>query len=143
MGLRNIAFLILLFMPFVANSQQNEPYMIDAAKVARAMKTNPGSFYLIDVRSREERQQMNQEGLGSIPGTHGWLPVDESQAQDPKYWAEYEKKLLQITGGKKDAHIVLYCFFQVHSYPIGGMLMSRGFPNIYSLVNGIRSWYSQ
>jgi rhodanese-related sulfurtransferase len=147
MGLNKFALLILLFVPLTSSSAQTQPYIIDAETLAKGLRAQvaskgkkPATFYVIDVRSPEERQQMFNNR--SIPGTHAWMPADERLMNNPEFWDDYEKRLLEITGGNKKAHIVLYCFFQMHSLPIGMILMERGFPNIYSLDGGASAWYS-
>ncbi len=114
------------------------PYSLDAKRLARAIEEKPGTFIIVDVRTQQERAELGTP----IPGTKAWLPIDERYAQNQQYLHAYVDQFLKLTNGKKDTHIVLYCFFQMHSIPIGQLLMSAGFTNVYSLDGGVNSWHA-
>jgi len=96
---------------------------ITPAEVAREAGTDPDSLVLLDVRSQEERDYTNIEGLH--------IPLQEL----PNRVGELEEH--------RNRRIVVYCRTGHRSASVVAWLRSRGFQNVLNLQGGIRAWHRE
>lgn len=91
------------------------------AEDLRAKQAAGGSFYLFDVRAREEWDE------SKIPGARLLLDVSESE----------------LEAIPKSSEIIFHCRSGARSQRMAELFQSRGYTHISNLAGGILAWQKQ
>jgi rhodanese-related sulfurtransferase len=110
-----VLVLLLSVSALCAASYQN--IMSPAAKGLVDKKKN---VYLLDVRTPDEFRQARLKGAVLIPIN------------------EIEKRYKEIP---KNRPVVIYCAVGTRSNLVAGFLVSKGYADVYNVVDGIVGWY--
>ena len=100
-----------------------ESLTVHELKKIREEKEEEKDFYLLDVRTREEKK------FSDIGG--GLIPLQE-----------IESRYLELEG-KEDKLIIIYCHHGVRSFHACAFLKEKGFKNLVNLEGGIDAWSLQ
>lgn len=105
----------------LCEAAKREVNELSADAVEALLKTTPGSFYLIDVREKEEFSVARIAGATHL--SKGWI----------------EAKIHDVVSDK-NKKVVLYCGGGHRSLLAALNLKKMGYTQVYSMLGGIKGW---